>query len=78
MIGSYREKLSKMPPTMASGRIFREWLEEGSPNFTHLSGVIGLANVQDATSPTTSGRLQNATNYITKVCEMDSAGQIVE
>ena len=55
-----------------------EWFKRGSQNFTHLSGRGGAfchTNFQVMTSPTVSSRLQNATEYCTKVHKTGLAGQ---
>ena len=61
---------SKMPPPMVSYGISWErfmTIMRGPPNFKCLSGPIGFTNLPDMTSLATSGRLQNAINYCTKV-----------
>ena len=60
-VGSSREKkLSKMPPLMDSGGIFRERFRQGSRNLTGSSGT----NVAEIMSLGASGRLQNAIKYL--------------
>ena len=46
---------------------FSRTIQRGLPNFTRLSGTIGLTNVTDMTPLAASGRLQNAIKYSTKV-----------
>ena len=74
-----KKKPSKMPPYTASGVISREKFMRGSPNFTRLSGTNVHKNLPDMTSLISSGRLQNAIEYWTKVMrKTGTAGQRVK
>ena len=66
-VGNYREKLSKMPPPMASGRIYSERFKRGSQNFRPLLGTIGFNTLPNMTLLAASCRLHNVIKYCTKV-----------
>ena len=70
-----REKPSKMLPLTVSGRISRERLKQGLPNFTRLFGTISLTNLPGMTLLAASGRLKNAIKYCPKVHKMCTAGK---
>ena len=59
-------KLSKMPPLMASSGISWERFEWLPRNFTYFSGTIGLTKLPDMTSLAASCWLQTAIKYCTK------------
>ena len=64
-----------MPHPMALDRISPEWFKRGSQNL-HLLGTVSPTNLPDMTSLNTSGRLQYAIKYCTKVCKAGAAGRV--
>ena len=59
---------------MTSGRISEERFKRRSRKFTPLSGTDSLTNMPDMTSLATSGLLQNAIKYFTKVRKTGATG----
>ena len=71
------EKWPKMTAPAASDVISRERFVPGPPNFTRLSGTIGLRNLPDMTPRAPSGRLQSVSKYCTKLHKTGPAGHRV-